>query len=444
LASQTTLTEKPSLSLSKLSLSDVGGGDPPDLMDLRALAYERFARLPWPTKEDEAWRRTDLSGLNLDGAVLSPAMATPLVDVPDIFKDFVGAQEALVLWGKEGLHRRVPAELESRGVIFMDLAEAYRRHPSLVKPHLTESATSSRGKFSALSASLWNRGIFVYVPAGVDAAVVFRGGYAPLLAEGQAAVSRTLIVAEAGSRLTFLEDYAAAGPVGEGDALSVSGVDIAVGENADVTYVNFQRHGRSVNHFLMQNATLARDARLTTLAAALGGRLSRADYGSQLRGPGASAKLYGLVFGEGDQRFTHHTRQEHHAPRASSDLLFKAALTDQARSIFTGLIRIEKTATQSEAYQASKNVLLSRNARANAIPMLEILTDDVKCGHGAAVGGLDDEQRFYLMSRGLDRHEAERAMVEGFFEDVLQRVPVPSLHERLRAMIDEKLGHSGE
>ncbi|MBP9698491.1 MAG: Fe-S cluster assembly protein SufD [Elusimicrobia bacterium] len=442
MAERAPLTETP-VSVSRLSLDDVGGGDPSELAGIRARAYGHFARFAWPTKEDEAWRRTDLSGLNLDGFVLGPSPSAPLPDVPEAFKGFVGADEALVLWGAGGGHRRVPAEMEAKGVIFLDLAEAYRQRPDLVGPALAQSAASLNGKFSALSAALWTRGIFVYVPKGVDAGVVLRGGYAPVLSEGQAAVSRTLIVAEAGSRLTFLEDYAAAGPGSEGDGLSVSGVDIVAGDNADVTYVNFQRQGRNVNHFFQQNARLARDARLTTLAAALGGRLSRADYGSHLMGEGATAKLYGLVFGEGDQRLTHHASQHHQAPRTFSDLLFKAALTDRARSIFTGMIRIEKTAAKSEAYQASKNVLLSRTARANAIPMLEILTDDVKCGHGAAVGGLDDDQRFYLMSRGLDRHEAERAMVEGFFEDVLQRVPVPSLHERLRAMIDEKLGRGG-
>jgi Fe-S cluster assembly protein SufD len=295
------------------------------------------------------------------------------------------------------------------------------------------------GKFSALSMAFWSRGLFVYVPKDVDAGVVLRGGYAPRLADGQAVVTRTLVVAEPGSHLTFMEDYAAEGPEGEGAALAVGGVELVLGENAHVTYVNLQRQGRSVNHFLCQSAQLARDARLTTLAPALGGGLSRADFGSTLQGAGAVANLYGLVFGDGKQRFTHHTRQEHQAPRTSSDLLFKSALMDEARSIFTGLIRIEKTATKSEASQASKNILLSRNARANAIPMLEILTDDVKCGHGAAVGGLDDDQRFYLMSRGLGRREAEQAMVEGFFEDVLQRVPVPALHERLRSAIDEKL-----
>ncbi len=424
---------------SRFSLGARGAQETPELMDLRRRSQESFDSLPWPTKEDEAWRRTDLSGLDLDRFVLAPSTEARLTDVPGAFTDFVGEEDALVLWGSEGLHRRVGVETESKGVLFQDLAEAYRQRPDLVGRHLGSLLPTMNSKFSALSGAFWNRGLFVFVPKGVDAGIVLRGGYAPNLADGQAAVTRTLIVAEPGSRLTFLEDYAATGPEGEGEALAVAGVEIVVGENAEVTYVNFQRHGRSVNHFLLQNARLARDARLTTLASALGGHLSRSDFGSQLLGPGAKANLYGLVFGDGDQRFTHHTRQEHQAPHTSSDLLFKAALLDQARSIFTGMIRIEKTATKSEAYQASKNVLLSRNARANAIPMLEILTDDVKCGHGAAVGGLDDDQRFYLMSRGLDPHEAERAMVEGFFEDILLRVPVPSLHERWRAMIDKKL-----
>lgn len=411
--------------------------------ELRRTAVDEFARRPWPRQEDEAWRRTDLSVLDLDRFVLAPSAAVPLDRPPDSFRDFSGAQDAQVLWGQDGLYQHSPALAADRGVLFLDLAEAYRRWPQRVGPFLARGVAPSQGKFAALSAAFWNRGLFVYVPKGVDAGVVLRGGYAPVLADGQTAVSRTLVVAEAGSQVTFLEEYAARGPV-EGDALSVSGVEIVAEENAQITYVNFQRQGPSVNHFLVQNAVLARDARLTTLAAAMGGRLSRADFGSRLTGPGASANLYGLVFGDGDQRFTHHTLQEHQAPRTSSDLLFKSALTDKARSIYTGLIRIEKTAGQSQAYQASKNVLLSRTARANAIPMLEILTDDVKCGHGAAVGGLDDDQRFYLMSRGLSRREAERAMVEGFFEDVIQRVPLPSLHERLRSMIDEKLGRAHE
>lgn len=416
-----------------------GGNETSELSVSRCEAFKRFENDPWPTKEDEAWRRTDLSGLALDEFVLAPALALNCVELPSAFTEFVGPEDSLLLWGAAGLHRRPSAGLLDRGVIFLSLAEALRQCPGLVWPYLGKIVSPMNGKFAGLSSVFWNRGLFVFVPKGVDAGVVLRGGYAPRLGNGQSAVTRTLLVAEPGSRVTYMEDYAASGPEGEGDALSVSGVEIVAGENAHVTYVNIQRHERSVNHFLFQNARLARDARLTTLAVALGGKISRADYGSQLQGPGADARLYGLVFGEGDQRFTHHTRQEHQAPRTTSDLLFKAALMDQARSVFTGMIRIEKEATKSEAYQSSKNILLSGKARANAIPMLEILTDDVKCGHGAAVGGLEDDQRFYLMSRGLDRQEAERAMVEGFFEDVLQRAPVPALHERLRSAIDEKL-----
>ncbi|HMU75411.1 MAG TPA: SufD family Fe-S cluster assembly protein, partial [Elusimicrobiota bacterium] len=147
----------------------------------------------------------------------------------------------------------------------------------------------------------------------------------------------------------------------------------------------------------------------------------------------------GVFFGDEEQRFTHHTHQDHRAPHTASDLLFKAALRDNARSVYTGMIKIAKEAQKTNAYQASKNILLSKGARANAIPMLEILADDVKCGHGAAVGSLDDDQRFYLMSRGLPREEAERAIVEGFFEDVLQRIPVPGMSDRLRAVLDAKL-----
>ena len=435
---ETVLMDRPTRR-SGLTFVSPGASESSALMGLRQRAKTHFDALSWPTKEDEAWRRTDLSGLDLDRFVLAPSAQARLPGVPGAFTDFVGGEDALVLWGPEGVHRRIGKDLESKGVIFQDLAEALREKPDRVEPSLGTCLPSENSKFTALSGAFWNRGLFVFVPKGVDAGVVVRGGYASTLADGHAAVTRTLIVAEAGARLTFLEDYASTGPAGEGEALSVAGVEIVAGENADVTYVNFQRHGRSVNHFLLQNARLARDARLTTLTAGLGGHLSRSDFGSQLLAPGATANLYGLVFGDGDQRFTHHTRQEHQAPRTSSDLLFKSALMDRARSIYTGMIRIEKAAAKSEAYQASKNILLSRNARANAIPMLEILTDDVKCGHGAAVGGLDDDQRFYLMSRGLDPREAERAMVEGFFEDVLLRVPVPALHERLRAMIDKKL-----
>lgn len=415
--------------------------EPTDMPAFRRAAGEIFTRFAWPRTEDEAWRRTDISGIDWEGLNLSPAPAAVTTKIPAAFQGLAVDTDPAVAWSSEGLYRKATEGLEAKGVIFSGLADALRKTPNLVWSALGRTVPAERGKFAALSAAFWNRGIFVYVPKGVDAGTVLRAGYAPRLADREAWVTRTLVVVEPGARLTLVEDQA-----GETEAnaqgLSVSGVEILVGENAEVTYVNFQRHAPSLNHFSTQNAAVSRDGRLTTLVLALGGGVSRADFGSDLLAPGAESRLYGLVFGEGGQRFTHHTRQNHLAPHTTSDLLFKAALQGRSRSIYTGMIRIDKTAVKANAYQAAKNILLSREARANAIPMLEILTDDVKCGHGAAVGSLDDDQRFYLMSRGLDRTEAERAMVEGFFEDVLQKVPVPGLPEYLRTAIDRKLAAS--
>jgi Fe-S cluster assembly protein SufD len=413
-------------------------GESPELAAFRRRAWDVYESLPWPTTEDEGWRRTDLSLVAPEAHAPVPAVAVPAEGIPGEFSGQWGEGEELLLWGSAGPYRRVSKALEDRGVLFLDLAEAVRRAPRLVWPRLGRILAPERGKFSALSAALWGRGLFVYVPKNVDAGAILRGGYAPSLEPGQALFSRTLVVAEAGSRLTLLVDHGARGD----RALSVEGAEFYLGDNADVTYVNLQRLGAGVDHFFSQDAQVASGGKLTALALAIGGRISRADFGSQLAGPGASAGIYGLVFGEGEQRLTHHTRQSHEAPHTASDCLFKAALMGRARSIYTGLIRIEKTAVQANAYQASKNILLSKEARANAIPMLEILTDDVKCGHGAAVGSLDEDQRFYLMSRGLDRREAERAIVEGFFEDVLARVPVSGARDALRSAIDAKLGEN--
>jgi len=409
--------------------------EPDPVGALRRDAWVVFDRLPWPTKEDEAWRRTDLSRLSLDQRRLIPI---PFAVAPQPPSSFLGGGEGecRLLWGADGLSNAPSSSLENQGVLFLGLTEALQRVPHLVLPHLGKILPAGQGKFQALSLAVWSHGAFVFVPKNVTAAVVLRTGTSLNLREGQTLATRTLVVAEPGARVTLIEDHASTGSNG----LSVHGTELVVGENAHVTYVSLQRLGTEVDHFALQNARVGAGGQLTTLVMALGGRVSRGDFGSRLEGAGAQAGLYGLVFGNGAQRFTHNTWQEHVAPHTTSDLLFKAALTDESRSVYTGMIRIEKNAGQSKAYQSSKNVLLSRNARAHALPMLEILTDDVQCGHGAAVGSLDDDQKFYLMSRGLSTREAERMIVEGFFEDVLSRVPTTGVRESLQNAIDLKLG----
>jgi Fe-S cluster assembly protein SufD len=369
-----------------------------------------------------------------------------LAQAPSLFEGTADGSEG-VLWIQDGkTFQTLPPDLEKQGVLFMDLHSALESHGDRVAKYLYKALPSSKGKFEALNAALWSPGIFLYVPKGVDVGLPLRGGYGADLSDGQMVLPRTLIVVESGARVTYFDEYASPGvsPIngknGEiSQALSCAAVEIFLAPDAELRYVNIQRWGQGVFHFLTQNARLEQNARLTAMAVALGSALTKADFGSDLVGQGAVSRLYGLVFGDGAQHFTHHTWQDHRVPNTTSDLLFKAALKDKARSIFTGMVRIAKEAQKSDAYQACRNMLLSPHARANAIPMLEILADDVKCGHGAAVGTLDEDQRFYLMARGLDPTVADHMIVEGFFEEVLQKLPSDVLRDSLRKIIQVKL-----
>lgn len=406
---------------------------------LRDDARTLFNALPWPKAEDEAWRRMDLSFLEPERFV--PGATADLT--PEAFMEGEATSERAgeALWLGTKIHARLSPEAEAQGVVFGSLSEALSRCPEKVLPFLGKIVPPETGKFAAWNTAQWESGLFFYVPKGVSVALPFLGGHGAGAVQGRAIFPRTLVVLEEGAQATYIEDYTALPAAGEN--LSSAVVEIALAANARLHYIHLQRWPAGWRHFLKQNARLDRDAALHTLVVATGGDFGRADFGSDLNAPGASARLYGLVFGDGEQRFTHHTHQNHRAPSTTSDLLFKAALRDNARSVYTGLVKIAPEAQKSNAYQASKNILLSKGARANAIPMLEILADDVKCGHGAAVGSLDDDQRFFLMSRGLSREEAERAIVEGFFEDVLQRIPVPGMPDRLRAILDAKLESRG-
>ncbi|MGH7506101.1 MAG: SufB/SufD family protein, partial [Longimicrobiales bacterium] len=189
-----------------------------------------------------------------------------------------------------------------------------------------------------------------------------------------------------------------------------------------------------------QRTVAGRDAKLDTLIVNLGGEVARVDLMASLEGPGARSDMLGLYFGQGDQHFDHETRQEHRVPHASSDLLYKGGLDGDSRAVFRGLIKVFPNAQRTDAYQTNRNLILSRTAQATSLPNLEIEADDVRCSHAATVGQLDDEELFYIMSRGIPRHEAERLVVFGFFGEVLDRLPLPELVRELRTAIEAKIG----
>jgi len=215
-------------------------------------------------------------------------------------------------------------------------------------------------------------------------------------------------------------------------------VEAAVGQAGHLRLVGVQRWGEKVVSHFSQRTRLGRDARLLAVWAGLGAGLSKADLGTRLDGRGAHAKLLGMSFGQGAQHFDQHTVHDHQASDTYSDLDFKIVLKDKARSAYTGLIRIEPNATNCEAYQENRNLLLSEGTRADTIPELEILNDEVRCSHGATIGPLDEDELFYLAARGIPRDEAVRMVVSGFVEPTLQEVPA-DLRERLRAYVTERV-----
>lgn len=256
----------------------------------------------------------------------------------------------------------------------------------------------------------------------------------------------TRIVAEPESDVTIVEEAFSESPVPARAPLPPPGapvsstVELTVGAGARVRYYHIQNWSGDRDHTFAQRATVEQDGQLLSLLAVLGSRTTHASVETRLAGPGARSDLYGIAFGDQRQRFEFRTLQDHLVPNTASDLLYKTALADQAASIYTGLIRIAKDAQQTDAYQANRNLLLSPQAKADSIPMLEILADDVRCTHGATVGPVDPDHTFYLMSRGIPFPAAERMLVEGFFDQVIERLPLEELREWLHQGLSRKLG----
>jgi Fe-S cluster assembly protein SufD len=322
-------------------------------------------------------------------------------------------------------------------VLLLSLAEAVAQQPELVRRYLgPEQARPGDSKFDALVAALWGDGVFVYVPRGLSIESPFQIVHWSD-AEG-AALSRMIVVAEEASCLALVDSYAS--PPDHPESLASGTIEVIEGQAARVTYVHLQERDEQLWSFTSLRSEQERDSAMTWLLLGLGGRLSRNELTCALNGQGAEADLLGLIFGEANQHFDLQSLQDHVASDTRSDLVLKVALRDKATSNFTGLIRVGKTALRTSSNQENRNLLLSGEAKADSDPKLEILNSDVtRCGHGATVGPVDEEMIFYLMTRGLSHDEAERLIVEGFFEPLLGQVPIEGVRQRLWASIERKL-----
>jgi Fe-S cluster assembly protein SufD len=392
-------------------------GEPDWLRARRRGAFETYERLPWPSRQDEEWRRVDFKGLDLDrfGAIEEPDGAAPRDPIE-------GAAAVLRQRGSvAGEVEWFDAELAAKGVIFLPLVRAAKEQRELIEARLFQEVRADRDKFAALHAALFSGGAFLYVPDFVE---IDR----PLVSQfwssggGAAVLPHTLIVAGKGARFNYLDEYLS--PSLDVPALTSGSAEIFAGEGAQIGYVAVQRWGRHAYQFSNQRANVGRDATVRLFSVTLGGTFSKTRVEANLQGQGATAELKGLYLADGDQFFDFHTLQDHQVGSTTSDLLFKGAL-----------IRIEKDSARSDAYQANRNLVLSEKAKAVSIPMLEIINNDVRCTHGATVGPIDPQHLFYLESRGIPPAVAQRMIVHGFFGEVLDRIPF----EQARQLVEEEL-----
>jgi len=412
--------------------------EPAWLAEERRAALRTYAATPHPTSRDEVWRYTELERFAIDGL--------ELVDGPrdDSVVDRVSmrivdsdAEAALVVKNGEVVHRA--GRVGESGVIFTDLRTAVREHEALVREHLYTVVNATMSKAAALDAALWTNGTFLYVPRDVEVALPL--GTFTTADRGGLSAGRTLIVVDVNAKVTFVDEYTSE-PIGERLAHHAA-TEIVLKDGAKLRYVSLQNWSREVVQQNKIRARLGRDARLESLTVSLGGDAARAEVEVDLEGPGSESEMLGLYFADEGQHYNQYTLQHHATDHALSDLLFKGALRDASTAVYSGVIVVDPGAQKTDAYQTNRNLLLDEESEAVSIPQLEIKANDVKCSHGSTTGPVPEDQRFYLMSRGLRPEVAEHVLVTGFLYEVMSRVTLPKVAEYVERVVQAKLGVPG-
>lgn len=416
--------------------------DPAWLAKRRFSAWQLYKNTPMPTLDDEAWRRTDIRPFKWS-EVERPALngragrrRVPAALLKPLAGKTHGGQ--LVINGGHVESVSLAPALKRKGVIFTDFQTAAVKHDRLVRKFIGQAAPAADGKFAALTEALMDGGVFLYVPKNVEVALPL---HSVVSVPGRSHFTRLLIVLDDGASATYVHELTS--PEGRADSLHTGIVELMVGKKANLKFVELQSLGLNVWNFTHERARLDKDAKLDWVFNAVGSRVTKNFSTLELDGEGARARMSGFYFAEKDQHLDHDTQQNHNVPHTTSDLLFKGALRDRSRSVWQGMIYVAPGAQKTDGYQANRNLVLSKTARADSIPGLEIMADDVRCTHGATVGQLEQEHIFYLMSRGMPRSEAEKLVVDGFFDPIMQRIPFSGVVARLKKDIERKMSESG-
>ncbi len=414
--------------------------EPEWMLEFRLKAFEVYENTPMPTIKEEAWRRTNLRQMKFNefGPSINGDAATDS-EIPSFLgeqltEDKVGGNLLQI----DGVTQQyeISDELTAQGVIFCDMHTAVSQHPDLVKKYfMTEGVKVTEGKFAALHGAFWRGGTFLYVPRNVRADAPL---HTVLWSVNGRTFTHTLVVLETGAEAIFMDEYASAD--GDAQGLHNGVIELLVGDNANLVYAGLQDFGQNVWQFNHERGRVGRDGKLDWVTSIMGTRLTKAFQTLELDQPGSWGRMSGIFFTNGRQHLDMDTEQNHNAADTVSDLLYKGALREKSRVVWQGMIKALPNSQRIDGFQANRNLMLDQTARADSIPGLEIEADDVRCTHASAIGKLDEEEIFYLMSRGIPRETAVEMSVQGFFDPLMRRIPFEGIRTRIFDRIVEKIG----
>jgi Fe-S cluster assembly protein SufD len=411
-----------------------------NLSNFREAAWKTWLEIPFPTGNEAEWRRTSLTGLQIEKMVEFKHAASDDANIPELLTKPIGDEllGGQVLFGSnKAITVDLDSDLKNKGVVFTDFRNIQQENPELFSRLLGRIVGQKTDKFVALANALVGPSVILYVPKNV---AIERPFSSLFWAQGKGIVhsSHVIVYLEEGARVTFVHESSS--PFDENEQSMHTGViEVYVGPQAKLNFVELQSFGSNMWNFSHERIVVDRDGEVDWIFGALGSRLTKNHSDLNLIGQGSTGKMSGFYFAANDQHLNHDTHQNHLAPNTTSDLLFKGALLGESRSIWQGMIYVAPNASKTDGYQSNRNLILSPKARADSIPGLEILTDDIRCTHGATVGKIDQDQTFYLESRGIPRNDAEKLLVEGFFDPIMQRIPFDGVKKRFQNAIEEKM-----
>lgn len=413
----------------------------PEWLAKRRMQFvEKMRGAQFPTTDEELWRYTDINNFSLqEYRPLTPDE----VGYPGEQKSPGGGVVAAEAGEHSGLivvrdgrvvHHAVNEDLAAQGVVVTGIAEAQGDELVTLQKHLGSVASETADTFVLLNESMSTGGAYVYIPANVIVP-------SPIVivhwceGEGVGVFPRTLVHAERNSAASVIERFESSD-----QKIFISSItECIVGENAQVKFLTAQEDGKNTTHIGVHRTHVHRDGHFESSTVSLGGKYARLRGEVSLLEKGSSSDVMAVYYGDHEQLLDFRTLQDHRAEHTTSTLLFKGAVEDTARSVYSGMIHLREEAQQSEAYQTNRNLVLDHGAHAESIPNLMIEANDVKCSHGSTVGPIDEEQMYYLATRGVSPADAEKLIVLGFFEDVFSRLSIPALIEPLRRSVNEKL-----